>query len=98
MCSLPVRSLRWREIADVILFTNTDPALSDEQAQQLAARSIRVIDGSVAGLVVTDDHLTGIRMADGTVVARQALAVGAPMVARAQGLGLLGVQPQPPPI
>ncbi len=93
------QALLFRQLtADVVLFTHTGPALSDEQAQQLAARSIRVIDGSVAGLVVTDDHLTGICMADGTVVARQALAVGAPMVARAEVLVSLGVQPKPHPM
>ena len=50
------------------------------------------------GLEITEDHLTGIRMADGTVVARQALAVGAPMVARAEVLVSLGVQPKPHPM
>jgi len=74
------QALLFRQLtADVVLFAHTGPALTDEQAQQLAARDIRVIDGPIAGLVVTDDHLTGIRMDDGTVVTRQALVVGAPV-------------------
>lgn len=93
------QALLFRQLtADVILFTNATPALADEQAEQLAARNIRVIDGRVAGLVVTDDHLAGIRMTDGTVVARQALVVGAPMVACAEVLVSLGLQPKPHPM
>jgi len=48
----------------------------------------------VAGLEITDDHLTGIRMADGPMVARQALVVGAPMLARSEVLVSLGLQPK----
>src|SRR5690349_8932771 len=55
------QALLFRQLTSVVvLFTHTGPALSDEQVQQLAARAIRVIDGRVVGLVVTDDHLTGI--------------------------------------
>src|SRR6266568_8258800 len=93
------QALLFRQLtSDVVLFAHTGPALTDEQAQQLAARDIRVIDGRVAGLVVTDDHLTGIRMADGTVVPRQALVVSAPMVARSEVLVSLGPQPKPHPM
>jgi thioredoxin reductase len=93
------QALLFRQLtSDVVLFTNTGPALNDEQVQQLAARAIRVVDGRVAGLVVTDDHLTGIRMADGTVVTRQVLVVGPPMVARSEVLVSLGLQPKPHPM
>jgi thioredoxin reductase len=93
------QALLFRQLtSDVVLFTHTGPALSDEHAEQLAARNIRVIDGRVAGLEITDDQLTGIRMTDGTVVPRQALVVGAPMVARAEVLVSLGLQPKPHPM
>src|SRR5262249_37965406 len=58
----------------------------------------RVVDGRVAGLQVSDDHLIAVRLEDGTVVARQVLALGAPMVARSQVLVSLGLQPTPHPL
>jgi thioredoxin reductase len=85
--TLPFRQLT----SDVILFTHTAPPLTDEQAEQLAARDVRVVDGRVAALEVTDDHLTGVQMYDGTVVARHALVVGAPLVARSDVLASLGL-------
>ncbi|MFY1636663.1 FAD-dependent oxidoreductase [Solwaraspora sp. WMMB335] len=61
--------------SDVLLFTHTGAELADEQAEQLAARGIRVVPGEVTGLEVTDDRLTGVRLADGTVVPRTAVTV-----------------------
>src|SRR5438445_5640649 len=68
------QALLFRQLtADVVLFAHTGPALTLEQVEQLAARGIRVVEGRVAALEVADDHLTGVRMYDGAVVARQAL-------------------------
>jgi thioredoxin reductase len=93
------QALLFRQLtSDVTLFTHSGPALTDEQAEQLDARNIRVIDGRVVGVEITDDHLTGIRLADGTVVTRQALVLGAPMVARSEVLISLGLQPKPHPM
>ena len=39
-------ALLWRQLSvDVVLFRNTAPALSEEQAEQLAARGVRVAEG-----------------------------------------------------
>ncbi|MFJ6570058.1 NAD(P)/FAD-dependent oxidoreductase [Streptomyces sp. NPDC091292] len=79
---------------DVTLFSHTLPALTDEQAEELAAREIRVVPGEVASLEISDDdRLTGVRLTDGTVVARAALAVAPRMVARAGFLKALGLVP-----
>jgi thioredoxin reductase len=59
---------------DVVLFTHTDE-LTDEQREALVARAIGVVDGPVAGLVVEDDHLTGVELADGRVIPRTAVFV-----------------------
>lgn len=83
--------------SDLVLFTHTAPALTDEQGEQLAARGIRVVEGRVDSLEVRDDRLTGVRLADGTVVTRQAVVVGPRFVARAQVLATLGVEPTPHP-
>jgi hypothetical protein len=68
--------------ADVTLFSHT-MAPTGEQAEQLAARGIGVVDGEVAALEIVEDRLAGVRLRDGTVVARAAMAVG-PAVGRAR--------------
>jgi thioredoxin reductase len=83
---------------DVVLFTHTAPPLTDEQSEQLAARGIRVVPGIVDSLVVTDDRLAGVRLRDGTVVARQALTVMPRFVARTQMLSSLGLHPSAHPL
>ena len=93
------QALLFRQLtSDVVLFTHTGPSLNDEQAEQLAARDIRVASGRVAGLEVTDDHLTGVRLDDGSLVAREVMVVGAPMVGRSHVLASLGLQPTPHPL
>jgi thioredoxin reductase len=58
--------------ADVTLFLHTQTKPTDEEWDQLSARGIRVVDGEVAGLVVTDDRLTGVRLASGQTFAAHA--------------------------
>ncbi len=77
---------------DVVLFRHTAPELSDEQAEQLAARGIAVVEGEVAALVVSDDRVTGVRLVSGDVVERQALVVMPRMAARAEVLAGLGLK------
>ncbi|WP_418605256.1 NAD(P)/FAD-dependent oxidoreductase [Georgenia sp. SUBG003] len=82
---------------DVTLFVHTAQAPVEEQAEQLAARGISVVAGEVVSVEVVEDRLTGVRLADGTVVARDALVVSSRMTVRApflQGLGLRAVQHQ----
>ncbi len=78
--------------ADVILFQHTAPALSQEQAEQLAARGIVVVEGEVAALEVRDDRLTGVQLRSGEVVSRQAVVVSPRFVARAGVLSTLGLE------
>ncbi|MFI6042911.1 NAD(P)/FAD-dependent oxidoreductase [Nocardia sp. NPDC051321] len=77
---------------DITLFPHTMPSPSKEELEQLAARGITVVPGAVAALEVTDDRLTGVRLSDGTVVRREALAVMSRMVARADFLAALGLR------
>jgi thioredoxin reductase len=87
-------ALLFRQLtSDVVLFTHTAPALTDEQTEQLAACGIGIVTGLVASLQVVDDRLTGVRLRDGTVVARQALVVTPRFVARSQVLTALGLKP-----
>lgn len=77
---------------DIILFTHTMDAPTGEAAEKLAARGITVIGGPVAALEITDDHISGVRLADGTVVPRAVVTVGPRMVARSEILRKLGVE------
>ncbi len=83
--------------ADVVLFVHTAPQPDDEQAEQLAARGIGIVEGPVIRVESAVDRLTGVRMADGRLIPRQALAVGGRMIARSPVLDSLGVTTQPHP-
>jgi thioredoxin reductase len=70
---------------DVIFFANTYELSSTELAQ-LEARGVRVVRGEVKRLVVKDDRLTGVELADGQVIARGAVFVRPGNVPHADGL------------
>ena len=59
---------------DVVFFPNGD-TLTTDQRQQLVARAIGIVDHPVAGLVVENDHLTGVELVTGQVVPRAAVFV-----------------------
>jgi thioredoxin reductase len=61
--------------ADVTFFSRTMPPPAGEEAEKLAVRGISVVDGEVACLEIVEDRLVGVRLSDGTVVGREALAV-----------------------
>ena len=79
--------------ADVTLFLHQVPALSPEEREQMAARDVRLVEGEVVGLEVSDDRLTGIRLRPGEVIPVQALAVQPRFIARAEVLTSLGLLP-----
>jgi thioredoxin reductase len=70
---------------DVVFFTHTADITETERAQ-LATRGIRLVDGEVVGLVVDDDRLTGVELADGRVIARAAVFIRPRNVAHPDGL------------
>ena len=79
---------------DVVLIVHTSTP-DDEQFSLLAARGVEVVPGPVAGLEVTDDRLSGVRLADGRVIPCEAVAVATRMVARAGFLADLGLTTVP---
>ncbi|HLU45950.1 MAG TPA: NAD(P)/FAD-dependent oxidoreductase [Natronosporangium sp.] len=84
--------------ADVTFLTHTWPPPAPEEAEKLAARDIPVVAGEVTSLEIVDDRLTGVRLADGTTVAREALVVATRMRVRADFLAGLGLHPVPHPM
>lgn len=89
------QALLFRQLSDdVTFFSNTRP-LAGEEAEQLAARGISVVDGQVTAIEVAGDRLVSVTMSDGTLVSCEVLAVSPRMAARAgflAGLGLKSAQ------
>ncbi|GGC54702.1 NAD(P)/FAD-dependent oxidoreductase [Hoyosella rhizosphaerae] len=91
------QALMFRQLSDdVVVFLN-GTQLPAEQAEQLAARGITTVPDLVAGVEVVDDAISGVRLHDGTVIKRQVVVVATRMVARANFLDALGLQPQEHP-
>jgi thioredoxin reductase/2-polyprenyl-3-methyl-5-hydroxy-6-metoxy-1,4-benzoquinol methylase len=87
-------ALLWRQwSADVTLFRHTGPQLTDEEREQLAARGISVVEEEAAGVETTDGRLSGVRLRDGQVVAREALVVSPRFTANSAVLRSLGLEP-----
>jgi thioredoxin reductase (NADPH) len=86
------QALLFRQLSqDVVFFRHTGPDLPEDQAERLVALGVRMVDGEVTGIEVTDDRLTGVRLVTGAVVPRSALVVAPRFSARADVLESLGV-------
>ena len=83
---------------DLVLFTHTAGPPPPDQAEQLAARGVRIVPGVVERLEITDDRLHGVRMSDGGFIARAAIVVGPRMVAASPVLDSLGLKPVAHPL
>jgi thioredoxin reductase len=81
----------FRQLSDDIVYFTHTTGLSAEQATELSACGIRVVEGIVTALDISGDGIAGVRLADGIVVPRTALAVAPRMVSRADFLSGLGL-------
>ena len=64
------QALLWRQWTDdVVLFANDVVELTEEDRTRLVARGVVVVAGKVERLVVVDDALAGVELADGSSVA-----------------------------
>ena len=77
--------------ADVTLCLHSGPVPTDAERARLEVRGVRIVDGPVAEVVVADDRITGVRLADGRVLPAGADVVGPRMLARSEVLASLGV-------
>ncbi|MFJ8281395.1 NAD(P)/FAD-dependent oxidoreductase [Streptomyces griseoviridis] len=79
---------------DVVFFPHqvAEAEFTDVDLRRLAAAGIDVVPGEVAGLQVTDDRLTGVRLADGTVHERSVLFAAPRPVPRGELLAKLGAE------
>ncbi|MBT2389746.1 NAD(P)/FAD-dependent oxidoreductase [Streptomyces sp. ISL-1] len=90
------QALLFRQLSpEVTFFLHTADDPGEEQWEQLAARGVAVVDGEVVALEISDDRLSGVRLASGQRVPVRALAVGPRFEARSgvlAGLGLTAVE------
>lgn len=78
---------------DVTLLLNGELTLSPGQREQLDARSVKVADGRVRGLVVQDDKLRAVTLDDGSAVPLEVLVVNPATVSKTNMLEVLGLEP-----
>jgi len=78
---------------DVTLLLNDVLELSPGQKEQLAARSVRVVEGKVMALEVRDDRLAGAILNAGGTVALDVLVVSPATMSKANMLQRLGLEP-----
>ncbi|MFC9503692.1 NAD(P)/FAD-dependent oxidoreductase [Streptomyces sp. NPDC057002] len=83
---------QWSKDVRFFLHTVAEEELSDEDLRRLAAAGVDVVPGEVTGLLVEDDRLTGVRLADGTTHARSVLFVAPHAVPRTGLLEQLGAE------
>ncbi|GGT98715.1 NAD(P)/FAD-dependent oxidoreductase [Streptomyces coeruleorubidus] len=88
---------QWSKDVRFFLHTVAEEELSDQDLRRLAAAGVDVVPGEVAGLVVEDDRLTGVRLADRTTHARSVLFVGPRPVPQTGLLERLGAELQETP-
>lgn len=87
-------ALLWRQWSeDVTLFRHTAPEFDEEQHERLAARGVRVVEGTVTAVESADGAVTGIRVG-GRSFPIEVGVVGTTMTARSELLEDLGVKPE----
>ncbi|MFF6996594.1 NAD(P)/FAD-dependent oxidoreductase [Streptomyces sp. NPDC008313] len=83
---------QWSKDVTLFLHTTAEDDLTDEDLRRLAAAGVGVVPGEVAGLVVEDGHVTGVRLAGGTVVPRSVVFVATRTTPRTGLLDRLGAE------
>jgi thioredoxin reductase/SAM-dependent methyltransferase len=81
---------------DVVFFVH-DHQLEPQDRAKLDALDVAVVTGTISRLEIDDDHVTGVQLTDGHVVAVDAVVVSTQMVTRAEPFAAIGIQPTPHP-
>jgi thioredoxin reductase len=83
---------------DVVFFRHTLTEFSGEDRERLAAREVRIVEGTVARLLVEGDRVTGVQLADRSLVPRSAVFVAPRFVANDAVLAALGAETERTPL
>ena len=79
-----------RQWSDDVVFFAPAGMLTETQRTELVARAIGIVEGTIARVLTTDDHLSGVEMDDGRVIPREVLFVPPRFVANNDLLVKLG--------
>ncbi|MEE1619615.1 NAD(P)/FAD-dependent oxidoreductase [Brachybacterium sp. J153] len=86
------QALLFRQLSDDVTVFSRGTRFEEETLERFAALGITVIDGAVERVeAAADGSLAGVRLADGTLVQRDVLAVASRVYPRLDGLGDLGL-------
>jgi thioredoxin reductase len=83
--------------ANITFFLNDAVEPTEEEWEQLSARSISVVEGKVQAVEITDDAVSGVRLSSGTMLPVEAVAVGPRFEARSAVLESLGIKTEEHP-
>ncbi|MFJ4788396.1 NAD(P)/FAD-dependent oxidoreductase [Streptomyces sp. NPDC088794] len=83
---------QWSKDVTFFLHTVAEDRLSDDDLRRLAVAGVKVVPGEVAGLVIEDDRLTGVRLAGGGTHDRSVLFVAPRAVPQNDLLVKLGAE------
>ncbi|KKD08976.1 NAD(P)/FAD-dependent oxidoreductase [Streptomyces sp. WM6386] len=83
---------QWSKDVTLFLHEVAETDLSADDLRRLATAGVEVVPGAVAELVIENDRLTGVRLVDGTVQAREVLFVAPRAVPQTGLLEQLGAE------
>ena len=88
--------LLFRQLSDdVVMVVHDGVELPDEEVEKLGAIGVRFAHGTPREVVTDGDGLVGLRLADGSLLERDAIVVATKPHVRADYLGPLGIEPTP---
>ena len=80
------QALLFRQLSDDVVFYAAGMDLDADTRARFAARGIRIVDAPVAAIEFNTEGITGVRLADGSIEARRAIAVASVVEPRLTGL------------
>ncbi|GAA5109021.1 NAD(P)/FAD-dependent oxidoreductase [Alloalcanivorax gelatiniphagus] len=90
------QGLLFRQLSDdVVLVVHDGVEIPDAELEKMSAIGVRIELGTPQEVVTDGDALVGLRLADGSVLERQAIVVASKPHVRADFLAPLGIEPQP---
>ena len=90
------QALLFRQLSDdVVVVVHDGVELPDEEVEKLGAIGVRFADGTPQEVVTDGDALVGLRLADGSLLERDAIVVATRPHVRADYLRPLGIEPTP---
>jgi thioredoxin reductase/2-polyprenyl-3-methyl-5-hydroxy-6-metoxy-1,4-benzoquinol methylase len=90
------QALLFRQLSDdVVMVVHDGVELPEEDLEKLGAIGVRIEHGTPQEVLTDGDALVGLRLADGSVLERQAIVVASQPHVRADFLEPLGIEPRP---